>query len=317
MGVKLLVPAKYLVPVVMAVALGGCGSFGAIGLPWQRAQAPAPLDPQALPPVESANLPPPTDGQQQVASGAVPGDTGENAPLSQPQTAMTAPGAAGSGELRPHRSPRRLDDHLGRRLVPVVHDADQLDRRLPRIDAWLQQRPAQVDLGVEPARQAGGAGRAGRHAAGASRRPRAATASTDRPMARAPRSPSTAERSLFLHRRGANASRAGGRRHRGRRRSPRAIALWQRPARSATIPRRCSSRRVSTPSTGGSASSGSPRRTSPLGWLFAARAAPPRRALHPRRGRPRQDHADGRVLRASRRRAEAPRPLQRIHGRRA
>ena len=39
--------------------------------------------------------------------------------------------------------------------------------------------------------------------------------------------------------------------------------------------------------------------------------------LHLRRGRPRQDHADGSVFRGQRRRAQAPRAFPRIHGRRA
>ncbi len=99
MGVKYLVPAKYLVPVVLAAALAGCGSFGAIGLPWQRAQAPAPLDPAALPPVESAQLPPP--GGEQQANNAFPaGDGSDTEPLSQPQTAVAAPSeGAGPGGL--------------------------------------------------------------------------------------------------------------------------------------------------------------------------------------------------------------------------
>lgn len=101
MGLKYLVPAKHLVPVVLTAALAGCGSFGAIGLPWQRAAAPAPADPAALPPVESATLPPVADGQQQQAGTAFPpGDTGEAAPLAQPQTALAGPaGSAGSGEI--------------------------------------------------------------------------------------------------------------------------------------------------------------------------------------------------------------------------
>ena len=40
-------------------------------------------------------------------------------------------------------------------------------------------------------------------------------------------------------------------------------------------------------------------------------------ALHPRRCRARQDHADGPVLRGERREAKAPRAFSRVHGRRA
>jgi len=98
MGINRLVPARVLVPVSLAAALAGCGSFGAVGLPWQRAQAPAAnLDPAGLPPVESSELPPPTDGQQQANAYPTPDGTGADAPLAQPQTA--APAAGGSGEL--------------------------------------------------------------------------------------------------------------------------------------------------------------------------------------------------------------------------
>jgi hypothetical protein len=89
-------PARYLVPVACVVALSGCGSFGAIGLPWQRASAPPPADPAALPPVESAQLPPPPGGPQ---TASVPPGTDPNAA----QTALAPPGgdsqAPATGEL--------------------------------------------------------------------------------------------------------------------------------------------------------------------------------------------------------------------------
>ena len=95
MGWNYRASVRYLVPMALAFALAGCGSFGAIGLPWQRAQAPAPVSPGALPPVDSAALPPVGDGQQQA--GAAPGtaDTGEGAPLAQPQVAGNAPAGTG------------------------------------------------------------------------------------------------------------------------------------------------------------------------------------------------------------------------------
>lgn len=103
MGLKYGASVRWLVPMALASALAGCGSFGAIGLPWQRAQAPAPLSPAAPPPVESANLPPVGDGQQQAgsAAGTAAGaaDSAETAPLAQPQVANNAPAASGSGQI--------------------------------------------------------------------------------------------------------------------------------------------------------------------------------------------------------------------------
>jgi hypothetical protein len=93
MGLKYRASARSLIPVVLASALAGCGSFGAVGLPWQRAQTPAPLGPATQAPVESATLPPVADGQQ---PGAIDGADG-NAPLAQPQVANNAP--AGTGQI--------------------------------------------------------------------------------------------------------------------------------------------------------------------------------------------------------------------------
>ena len=94
MGVKYGGAVAYLVPLALAFTLAGCGSFGAVGLPWQRAQAPAPVSPAAQPPVESSNLPPPAGGQP----GAIaPGGTDENTPLAQPQVAGNPPANATGG----------------------------------------------------------------------------------------------------------------------------------------------------------------------------------------------------------------------------
>ena len=108
MGVRYGASVRFLVPVALAFALGGCGSFGAIGLPWQRAQAPAPVNPAAVPPVQSSALPPPTtSGQQQAAvtPGTTPGttDNSATAPLAQPQlpadTSSAATGQIGRTDL--------------------------------------------------------------------------------------------------------------------------------------------------------------------------------------------------------------------------
>lgn len=84
---------KYLVPGALAIMLAGCGSIGAIGLPWKRSEpAPSPVEPAVLPPVESSGLPPP-DGDTMVAD--LPDETSE--PLPQPgETALaSAPPATG------------------------------------------------------------------------------------------------------------------------------------------------------------------------------------------------------------------------------
>jgi len=87
---------RYLVPITLVVALTGCGSIGAIGLPWNRdrqvvQQQPEPLPSTATAPVESADLAP-LDG---TAVAGMPADgLDAEQPLGPPpgsQTAMTAP----------------------------------------------------------------------------------------------------------------------------------------------------------------------------------------------------------------------------------
>ncbi len=99
MGLNCGASVRWLVPMVLASALAGCGSFGAIGLPWQRAQSPAPVSPAALPPVESSNLPPVSGGQQQAGTAAGATDNADTAPLAQPQVASNAPASSGSGGI--------------------------------------------------------------------------------------------------------------------------------------------------------------------------------------------------------------------------
>jgi hypothetical protein len=85
---------KVVVPVALAVTLAGCGSFGAIGLPWKREQPVAP-DVTAAPtaPVESSNLPPPNDSQNPVPAN---GTDAANQPLTPPTGAPT-PGTGADG----------------------------------------------------------------------------------------------------------------------------------------------------------------------------------------------------------------------------
>jgi hypothetical protein len=97
MALRELVPAKCLVPAALAIALAGCGSFGAIGMPFGKTQPPA-TDPAMLPPVQMSNLPPPP-GTPPAQAGRIPGTDTEGAPLDQPQVALNAPPATGTGEL--------------------------------------------------------------------------------------------------------------------------------------------------------------------------------------------------------------------------
>lgn len=91
---------KVVVPVALAITLAGCGSFGAIGLPWKREQPAATPDIQAAPttPVESSNLPPPPAGSTGVPAD---GTSASNQPLTPPAggTTATAPGTGDSGGI--------------------------------------------------------------------------------------------------------------------------------------------------------------------------------------------------------------------------
>lgn len=100
MALRDLVPAKWLVPAALAIGLAGCGSFGAIGVPWQKNQPTAATDPALLPPVQTATLPPPPGGVPPPSqqAGGLPGTDSEGAPLNQPQTALNGPTPTG-GEL--------------------------------------------------------------------------------------------------------------------------------------------------------------------------------------------------------------------------
>ena len=106
---------RYLVPVTLVIALAGCGSIGAIGLPWKRdrqvvAAAASRCPPTAMAPVQSADLAP--------LDGTMP--SAECRPTALDERAAGA--AAGQPDrddragrrrqrARPHRSSRRLDDH--------------------------------------------------------------------------------------------------------------------------------------------------------------------------------------------------------------
>ena len=86
---------------------------------------------------------------------------------------------------------------------------------------------------------------------------------------------------------------------RARRRWPRAIASWSRPARSASDPAQAAVADRLDALDRALAEQHAARRGGLIGRFFGRARCAAARALHPRRGRPRQDHADGRVLRRS------------------
>ena len=96
---------RIVLPVTLVIALAGCGSFGAIGLPWKREKA---VDPQPLPAatstvgsVESTDIGAPAANGNVDTVGGLPVDSGVSAsdqPLAPPpgSTAMTAPSGSGA-----------------------------------------------------------------------------------------------------------------------------------------------------------------------------------------------------------------------------
>lgn len=129
---------RYLVPITLVVALTGCGSVGAIGVPWKRdrqvVQQQAPLPPPMAAPIESSDLapldgsgayppgtyPPGTLADGTYPDGTYPTDTLGTQPLAPPssQTAMTAPSAGGSALGR--------TDLLGGWTITAAGDSCQL-----------------------------------------------------------------------------------------------------------------------------------------------------------------------------------------------
>jgi hypothetical protein len=94
---------RIVLPVTLVVALAGCGSFGAIGLPWKREKAvePLPAATSTVGSVQSTDIGAPSADGNVDTVGGLPVDAGTSAaeqPLAPPPgstTAMTAP--AGSG----------------------------------------------------------------------------------------------------------------------------------------------------------------------------------------------------------------------------
>lgn len=89
---------KFLVPMALVATLAGCGSIGAIGLPWKRekpVQQPEPMASTAVGSVQSSDLGPP--GDTAVAGLPADGTDPASEPLSPPTgTAMTAPTGSGT-----------------------------------------------------------------------------------------------------------------------------------------------------------------------------------------------------------------------------
>lgn len=94
------------VPIALTLALAGCGSIGAIGLPWKRdkAQQPEPLPAvtAAQPPVQSQDLGPPGENPDGTAVAGLPGDgtDASGQPLSPPASSGFGPSSGpGAGTL--------------------------------------------------------------------------------------------------------------------------------------------------------------------------------------------------------------------------
>lgn len=143
---------RYLVPVTLVIALTGCGSVGAIGVPWKRdaqvaQQQPAMLPPPSSAPIQTTALPPPgstgttglasyppgtlpdgtypdgtyPDGTYATGTGTAPLDGLSGQPLAPPQTsqtAMTSPSAGGGALAR--------TDLLGGWTITASGDSCQL-----------------------------------------------------------------------------------------------------------------------------------------------------------------------------------------------
>ncbi|MEJ0097636.1 MAG: hypothetical protein WDM84_06550 [Bauldia sp.] len=134
---------KVVVPIALVIALAGCGSFGAIGLPWKR-EKPVAQDetlppPAPTAPVQSSDVGPPGDstvaGLRRTAptppasrSARRPARRWRRPQTRAPTAASAAPTCSADGPSR--RAP----------ILPALHDADELDGRLPSVHARLQQR---------------------------------------------------------------------------------------------------------------------------------------------------------------------------------
>ncbi len=108
---------RTLVPITLVIALAGCGSVGAIGLPWNRdkqvaQQQPQPLPATTLAPVQSADLPPPggydpnnpaydPNNPNAMASGGLPADGTDmmSQPLAPPNGTQVAAAPASGGAI--------------------------------------------------------------------------------------------------------------------------------------------------------------------------------------------------------------------------
>jgi predicted small lipoprotein YifL len=115
-------PLIRLAPLVLVLALAGCGSIGAISFPSFKKSAevttPEPIDPAAVPPVEQSALPPPgtppADGQATVAE-ALP--NGADAP---------APGAVAGSQPAAAAGTLGRTDLLGGWTIASSGDSCQL-----------------------------------------------------------------------------------------------------------------------------------------------------------------------------------------------
>lgn len=113
----LLIASKWLVTIVLAATLAGCGSIGAVGVPWGRdrqvaQQQPAPLPPPMTAPIETAELAP-LDG-----TTASVGPDGFSDPLAPPPGSQLAAAPSGAEVGR--------TDLLGGWTITAAGDSCQL-----------------------------------------------------------------------------------------------------------------------------------------------------------------------------------------------
>jgi hypothetical protein len=96
--------ARYLVAVVLCSTLAGCGSIGAVGVPWGGdrqvvQQQPAPLPPPTTTaPVQTAALPP-LDGTASTMPGGTSAGGFQSEPLTPPAGAQAAMTPSSGGEV--------------------------------------------------------------------------------------------------------------------------------------------------------------------------------------------------------------------------
>ncbi|MEJ0011113.1 MAG: AprI/Inh family metalloprotease inhibitor [Bauldia sp.] len=93
---------RIVLPVTLVIALAGCGSFGAIGLPWKREKPvdPLPASTTTVGTVDSTDIGAPAADGNVDTVGGLPVDTGTSPadqPLTPPPGSVTTTASTGSG----------------------------------------------------------------------------------------------------------------------------------------------------------------------------------------------------------------------------